>query len=156
MIGVILIFQRKLKYSDFQSLLDVIKRTNRMHFCIVSDRNSEEITRPFKELVNLTDKVSIIDIKKYGNKSTLLKSAFRYFRSSISLDHIGYFEFKSKTDDQMFRDIITTFNNDNDLLVKIQFLDRISAMERMVHKRMFSIVDLFNVFDITLAQRRFL
>ncbi len=146
MIGVILILYNREAQMDYESLLRTINETNNIHFCIVGNRSSEDKADSLSQLERVTDKVSVIDIKKYVKKATILKVAFRYLRGYINLDHIGYFEFKEQDDSILFNRIMKTFENDNEVIVKIKLLRNINNLKRMINKRIFSIMDLFNAF----------
>jgi len=141
--GIIIIFHNYEKDIDINFFVNYCNKAESIEFCLVNNDSNDDTYFILKEVKELCDNVSIVNIKKFKSDFLAVKSGARYMFNNFKLNHLGYVNANLLNKQyQGLNNVIQTISEYQDSIIKYdqKILEKHSR-KRTLFQKLFSVVE---------------
>lgn len=89
-IGIIIVFHNNELLIDKELFARQIEELSNVNFCLVNNESKDNTYEILKEIKELTENVSVVNIKKFKSDVSAIKAGARFMFSQSKYKHLGY------------------------------------------------------------------
>jgi hypothetical protein len=90
-IGIIIIFHNNEGDIDSNFLITHFLKAKNLEMCLVNNDSGDNTYKILKEIKEVCENVSLVNIKKFKSDSSAVRAGARYMFNQFDLNHLGYF-----------------------------------------------------------------
>lgn len=116
--GIIIPCYNEGKRLNQEAFVSFISENKNYHLCFVNDGSKDNTLEVLHTMKNQApEAISIVDVKKNSGKATAVRAGARFLYSMTNISNIGFMDADLSTDFRDFKDLVSTLEKENKLVV---------------------------------------
>jgi len=142
-LGIIIVFRNNKEEINTKFLIDNLNKIKHMELCFVNNESKDNTYKMLKEIKSKSDKVSLVNIKKYKSHNTAIRAGARYMFNEFRLDHLGYINVNDLKDgNRKLATILEKIHANRKPIIELdKKMVKTYKIKRTSFQKLFSVVD---------------
>lgn len=141
--GIIIIFHNYERFIDKELFVRHAEKAKYIHFCLVNNNSKDNTYRVLKDIKEVCQNVSVVNIKKFKPDISAVKAGARYMFNQFDLDHLGYINTNllNKKNENLNTIIKVIEENKEDILKYDIEIVKKNEIKQSLYQNLFSVID---------------